>query len=92
MNHMEENEVMKLLYVMIKPILKLKTVKSQTNVGYGIVGGCGAHLKQNLVCTRTQRPHRDLARPAFESVSISCGDTGQQWPARGSGALGAADL
>ena len=80
LNHMEENEVMKLLYVMIKPILKLKTVKSQTNVGYGIVGGCGAHFKQNLVCTRTQRPHRDLARPAFECLSISCRYMGQQWP------------
>lgn len=35
---MAVNEVMKLLYVMIKPILKLKTVKSQRNVGDGIVG------------------------------------------------------
>ena len=55
-----------------------------------VVGGCGAHLKQKLVCTRTQRPYRDWARPAFESVSISCGDTGQQWPVAGAGALGAA--
>ena len=47
-------------------------------------------LKQNLVSTR--RPHRDWARPAFECLSVSCRVMGQQWPATGAGALGAADL
>ena len=28
----------------------------------------------------------------FECLSISCGGTGQQWPAAGAGTLGAADL
>ena len=47
-------------------------------------------LKQNLVFTR--RPHRDGARHAFDCLSVSCGGMGQQWPATGAGALGAADL
>ena len=38
----------------------------------------------NLVCTRTQRPHRDQARTVF----VSCGGTGQQQPATGAGSLG----
>ena len=42
--------------------------------------------------TRTQRPHTDRARPAFECLSISCRGTGQQGPAAGTGALAAADL
>ena len=49
-------------------------------------------LKQNLVCTRTQRPHREWARPAFECLSVSCGGVGQQWPAVGTGALAAPGL
>ena len=49
-------------------------------------------LKQNLVHIRTQGPHRDWARPAFEWLSVSCRGTGQQWPATGAGALSAADL
>ena len=42
----------------------------------------------NLVCTKTQRPHKepDLC------LSVSCKGTGVQWPAAGTGALGAADL
>ena len=47
-------------------------------------------LKQNLVFTR--RPHRDGARHAFDCLSVSCEGMGQQWPATGAGALGAADL
>ena len=43
----------------------------------------------NLACTRTQRPHRDGARLC---LSVSCRGAGQQWPATGAGALGAADL
>ena len=35
---------------------------------------------------------RDGGRPAFECPSVSWGGTGQQWPAVGAGALGAADL
>ena len=46
----------------------------------------------NHVRTRTQRSHRDWARPAFECLSVSCGGTSQQWPATGTGALAAADL
>ena len=49
-------------------------------------------FKQNLVHTRTQRPHRDWARPDFEWLSVSCGGTGQQWPATETGALAEADL
>ena len=41
----------------------------------------------NFVCTRTQRPHRDWARPAFECLSVSCRGTDHQWPATGAGAL-----
>ena len=48
--------------------------------------------KQNIVHTRTQRPHRDWARPAFECLSVSCGGMGHQWPAAGAGTLCAADL
>ena len=46
--------------------------------------------KQNLVHIR--RPHRDCVRLAFERLSDSCGGMGQQWPASGAGALGAAIL
>ena len=49
-------------------------------------------LKQNLVRTRTQRPHRDWARLAFECSILSCGGMGHQWLAAGTGALAAADL
>ena len=63
------------------------------------VGGENLHLESNpiptrdtqraqtnLVCTRTQRTHRDWDR----TVSISCGGMGQQWTAAGAGALGSA--
>ena len=49
-------------------------------------------LKQNTVCTRTQKPHRDGARPAFECLSVSCGGMGQQWTVTGARALGEANL
>ena len=49
-------------------------------------------LKHSLVHTRTQRPNRDWARPAFECFSVSCRGTGQQWPAAGTEALGARDV
>ena len=49
-------------------------------------------LKQNLVHTRTQRPHRDWAWPDFECLSVSCGGAGQQWPATEKGCLAATDL
>ena len=45
-----------------------------------------------LYCTRTQRSHRDWVRPTFECLSVSCGGTGLQWPASGTGALAAEDL
>ena len=35
---------------------------------------------------------RDRGRPAFECLSVSWGETGQQWPATGTGALAAAVL
>ena len=43
----------------------------------------------NLVCTRTQRPHRDWPEVC---LSVSCEGMCQQWPAAGAGALGAVDL
>ena len=43
----------------------------------------------NRVSARTQRTHRDWDRPC---LSHTLGDPGQQWPAMGEGALGAADL
>ena len=45
-------------------------------------------VQTNLVCTKTQRPHKepDLC------LSVSCEGTGVQRPAAGTGALGAADL
>ena len=49
-------------------------------------------LKPNLVHTRTQVPHRDWARPAFECLGVSCRGTDYQWPAAGTGALAAEDL
>ena len=47
-------------------------------------------LKQNFMCTGTQSPQKDWARPAFECLSVSYGGTGQQWPAAATGALGVA--
>ena len=41
-------------------------------------------MQTNLVRTRTQGPHRDGDR----TVSVSCGGTGWQWFAAGTGALG----
>ena len=49
-------------------------------------------LKQNFVLTRTQRPYRDKARPAFECLSVSCREMRQHWPATGTEALGVVDL
>ena len=46
-------------------------------------------VQTNLMCTRTQRPHRDWAELC---LSVSCGGTGHQWTATGAEALGAADL
>ena len=46
-------------------------------------------VQTNLVCSRTQRPHRDWARTVFECLLQRYG---QQWPATGVGALGTADL
>ena len=43
----------------------------------------------NLVFTRIQRPHRDWARTVFKCLLWWYG---QQWPASGTEALGAADL
>ena len=43
----------------------------------------------NLMSTRTQNPTETELELCF---SVSCRGTGQQWPAAGAGALGAADL
>ena len=49
-------------------------------------------LKQNCVHTRTQRPHKDWARPAVEGLSVSWGGTCQQRPDSRAGPLAAAEL
>ena len=46
----------------------------------------------NKTFVSTRRPHRDWDRPAVECLSVSCRGMGQQWPAAGAGALGAANL
>ena len=43
----------------------------------------------NHGCTRTQKSTETETELC---LSVSCGGTGQQWPAAGVGALGAADL
>ena len=64
-------------------------------------GGANSHLESNPIPTRdTQRTQTNLApgpRDHTETeaelcLSISCGDTGQQWTAAGAGALGVANL
>ena len=69
-----------------------------------MVGGVKLHLESNPIPTRdAQRAqtnpcmHQDPetpqeTKPAFECLSVSCGGTGQQWPAARAGALGAVDL
>ena len=47
-------------------------------------------LKRNPVSTRIT--HRDWARPAVECLSVSCGGTGQPWPAAGVWTLDTVDL
>ena len=44
------------------------------------------------LCAPGPRDHTDWARPSFECLSVSCRNTGQQWPTTGEGTLGAADL
>ena len=53
-----------------------------------VLGG----LKQNLVCTRAQGPHKRLSQTCLECLNVSCRGMGQQWPAAGTGDLAAADL
>ena len=69
------------------------------------VGGVKSHLESKPIPARNawraqtkpyvhqgpEVPQRRV-RPTFECLSASCGGTGQQWPATGTGALGAADL
>ena len=70
-----------------------------------MVGGAKSHLestpyppetlrglKQYLVWTKTQRPHRDWARPAFQCLSVSWSGKGQKWPDAGAVDLGTAGL
>ena len=54
----------------------------------------GGH-KQNLVCTRTQEKGAATPQETDPDLLMSVqegGGVGQQWPATGEGALGAADL
>ena len=49
--------------------------------------------QNKTLCTPGPRDlARDSARSAFECLSVSCGCTGQLWPAMGTGALATADL
>ena len=68
-----------------------------------MVGGVKSHLESNPKPTRVAwraqtKPcvHQEDATESepdlFECLSVSCGGTGQQWPAVGTGALGAGDL
>ena len=43
-------------------------------------------------CVPQETPQRWSTGRAFDCLSVSCKGTGQQWPATGSGALGAIDL
>ena len=81
---------------------KIPHAQGQRRSPSKMVEGAKSRLESNPIITReaqsvqnlvhTRNPHRDWARPAFECLSISCGGTGQQWPAAGAGTLGAADL
>ena len=71
-----------------KIMFRIKSHNSQKLWGWG---GWG-EVKQNIGCSRIQRPQRDWARPTFECLSVSCGGMDQQWLATGTGALPAAEL
>ena len=43
-------------------------------------------------CAHQETPTETETVPAFECLRVSCRGTGQQWPATGAEALGAADL
>ena len=71
-------------------------VQGQRRNSNKLVGGSKLHLetnpiparelgglKQILVCTRTQGPQRDWARPASECLSVSCGGTDSSGLLRG---------
>ena len=81
---------------------KIPHVQGQRRSPRKTVRGAKLHLESNpipardtqrvqtkLVCTRTQRPHRDWARTVFECLLQRYS---QQWPASEAGALGTADL
>ena len=71
-----------------------------------MVGGAKLHLESNPITTRdtwraqtTLSVHQETLQRlrqtcfwVFECLSVSCGGMGQQWPASGAGALGAAIL
>ena len=44
------------------------------------------------LCALGHREPRDWGRPSFQCLSVSSRNTGQEWPATGAEALGAADL
>ena len=60
-------------------------IENQTPYPPETIGG----LKQNLV--HIKRPHTNYTIPSFECLT-SYGGMGLQWPATGTGTLGAADL
>ena len=53
---------------------------------------CQRHSEGSNKTVCDQETPQKLTRHAFECLSISCGGTGQQWPAAGAGALGVAVL
>ena len=84
---------------------KMPHIQGQRRSPSKMVGGEKSCLESNPILSRdawraetkscahyTQRPHRDWARPTLGCLSISCGGTGQRWPAAGAVALAAADL
>ena len=57
-----------------------------------IVSELGTAVIKKLPKKKKRERERNLARPAFECLSVSCGGKSQQCTATGAGALGAADL
>ena len=61
-------------------------------IAFRIKHTCQRHSEGSNKTVCNQETPQKLTRHAFECLSISCGGTGQQWPAAGAGALGVAVL